>query len=118
MKFGTVTPELVAFAVQDEHYKDLPSRIMAISDAFNQELHDVADAGCPVIQMEEPQIHLLAARGLWTSHQSRVHAEGVQQHRQRTAREDRGVVPHVLGESIAAADVQDGAVATSRRSSC
>jgi 5-methyltetrahydropteroyltriglutamate--homocysteine methyltransferase len=63
VKFGTVTPELVAFAVQDEHYKDIPSRIMAISDAFNVELHDLADAGCPVIQMEEPQIHLLAARG-------------------------------------------------------
>jgi 5-methyltetrahydropteroyltriglutamate--homocysteine methyltransferase len=63
VKFGTVTPELVAFAVQDEHYKDIPSRIMAISDAFNTELHDLADAGCPVIQMEEPQIHLLAARG-------------------------------------------------------
>jgi len=64
VKFGTVTPELVAFAVQDEHYKDVPSRIMAVSDAFNEELHDLADAGCPVIQMEEPQIHLLAARGL------------------------------------------------------
>jgi len=63
VKFGTVTPELVAFAVQDEHYKDLPSRILAMSDAFNQELHDLADAGCPVIQLEEPQIHLLAARG-------------------------------------------------------
>jgi 5-methyltetrahydropteroyltriglutamate--homocysteine methyltransferase len=64
VKFGTVTPELVAFAVQDEHYKDIRSRIMAISDAFNEELHDLADAGCPVIQMEEPQIHLLAARGI------------------------------------------------------
>ena len=63
VKFGTVTPELVAFAVQDSHYKDLPERIMAFSDAFNEELHDLADAGCPVIQMEEPQIHLLAARG-------------------------------------------------------
>jgi 5-methyltetrahydropteroyltriglutamate--homocysteine methyltransferase len=63
VKFGTVTPELVAFAVQDEHYTDLPSRILAMSDAFNQELHDLADAGCPIIQMEEPQIHLLAARG-------------------------------------------------------
>ena len=62
VKFGTVTPELVAFAVQDEHYQDIPSRIMAISDAFNEELHDLADAGCQVIQMEEPQIHLLAAR--------------------------------------------------------
>ena len=64
VKFGTVTPELVAFAVQDRYYKDLPERIMAISDALNAELHDLADAGCPVIQMEEPQIHLLAARGI------------------------------------------------------
>jgi 5-methyltetrahydropteroyltriglutamate--homocysteine methyltransferase len=63
VKFGTVTPELVAFAVQDEYYKDLPTRIMALSDAFNEELHDLADTGCQVIQMEEPQIHLLAARG-------------------------------------------------------
>jgi 5-methyltetrahydropteroyltriglutamate--homocysteine methyltransferase len=64
VKFGTVTPELVAFAVQDFHYKDVRERIWAISDAFNEELHELADAGCPVIQMEEPQIHLLAARGI------------------------------------------------------
>ena len=63
VKFGTVTPELVAFAVQDGHYKDIPERIWAMAEAFNEELHDLADAGCPVIQMEEPQIHLLAARG-------------------------------------------------------
>jgi 5-methyltetrahydropteroyltriglutamate--homocysteine methyltransferase len=64
LKFGTVTPELVAFAVQDFYYKDVRERIWALSDAFNEELHAVADAGCPVIQMEEPQIHLLAARGV------------------------------------------------------
>ena len=64
VKFGTVTAELVAFAVQDDHYKDIRSRILAISDAFNEELHDLADAGCQVIQIEEPQIHLLAARGI------------------------------------------------------
>jgi len=64
VKFGTVTPELVAFAVQDEYYDDVPSRIMAISNALNEELHELADAGCPAIQMEEPQIHLLAARGI------------------------------------------------------
>jgi 5-methyltetrahydropteroyltriglutamate--homocysteine methyltransferase len=62
VKFGTVTPELVAFAVQDAHYTSIPDRIMAISEAFNKELHDLADAGCAVIQLEEPQIHLLAAR--------------------------------------------------------
>jgi 5-methyltetrahydropteroyltriglutamate--homocysteine methyltransferase len=65
VKFGTVTPELIAFAVQDAHYEDVPSRVMAISEALNEELHDLADAGCPVIQMEEPQIHLAAARGLY-----------------------------------------------------
>jgi 5-methyltetrahydropteroyltriglutamate--homocysteine methyltransferase len=64
VKFGTVTPELVAFAVQDEYYKDIRERIWAISEAFNEELHALADAGCPVIQMEEPQVHLLAARGV------------------------------------------------------
>jgi 5-methyltetrahydropteroyltriglutamate--homocysteine methyltransferase len=64
VKFGTVTPELVAFAVQDFYYKDVRDRIWAISDAFNEELHELADAGCPVIQMEEPQVHLLAARGV------------------------------------------------------
>jgi 5-methyltetrahydropteroyltriglutamate--homocysteine methyltransferase len=64
VKFGTVTPELVAFAVQDFYYKDVRERIWAISDAFNEELHELADAGCPVIQMEEPQVHLLAARGV------------------------------------------------------
>jgi 5-methyltetrahydropteroyltriglutamate--homocysteine methyltransferase len=63
VKFGTVTAELIAFAVLDRHYKDIVERIFAISDALNEELHELADAGCPVIQMEEPQIHLLAARG-------------------------------------------------------
>jgi 5-methyltetrahydropteroyltriglutamate--homocysteine methyltransferase len=37
---------------------------MAVSDALNAELTELADAGCKVIQMEEPQIHLLAAKGL------------------------------------------------------
>jgi 5-methyltetrahydropteroyltriglutamate--homocysteine methyltransferase len=64
VKFGTVTPELVAFAVQDRHYADIRERIWAISDALNEELLEVAEAGCPAIQLEEPQIHLLAARGV------------------------------------------------------
>ena len=64
VKFGTIMPELVAMAVRDLHYKDLRRAILAISDALNEELHELADAGCKVIQMEEPQIHLLAAKGL------------------------------------------------------
>ena len=64
VKFGTITAELIAMAVRDLHYKDLRKSILAISDALNAELHELADSGCKVIQMEEPQIHLLAAKGL------------------------------------------------------
>src|SRR4249920_129142 len=64
VKFGTIGPELVAFAVQDKHYKSIKDRILAITDALNSELHDLADAGCQVIQFEEPQVHLLAVRNI------------------------------------------------------
>jgi 5-methyltetrahydropteroyltriglutamate--homocysteine methyltransferase len=64
VKFGTIGPELVAFAVADHHYKSVKDRILAVADALNEELHELADAGCPAIQFEEPQIHLLAVRNI------------------------------------------------------
>jgi 5-methyltetrahydropteroyltriglutamate--homocysteine methyltransferase len=64
VKFGTIGPELVAFAAADRYYKSVKDRIEALADALNQELHALADAGCPVIQFEEPQIHLLTVRGI------------------------------------------------------
>jgi 5-methyltetrahydropteroyltriglutamate--homocysteine methyltransferase len=64
VKFGTIGPELVAFAVQDKHYKSIKDRILAVTDALNEELNELADAGCQVIQFEEPQIHLLAVRNI------------------------------------------------------
>jgi len=63
VKFGAVSAEIVAFASQDRYYKTLPERMFAIADAFNEEYNELADAGCPVIQMEEPQIHMVPARG-------------------------------------------------------
>lgn len=63
VKFGTITPELLAAAVDDQYYKDPVERIMALSNAINEELQELADAGCPVIQLEEPQIHMIPARG-------------------------------------------------------
>jgi 5-methyltetrahydropteroyltriglutamate--homocysteine methyltransferase len=62
VKFGAVSAEIVAFALQDRYYKSIPERMFAIADAFNEEYHELADAGCPVIQIEEPQIHLIAVR--------------------------------------------------------
>jgi 5-methyltetrahydropteroyltriglutamate--homocysteine methyltransferase len=63
IKFGTILPELIAASVEDDHYKDPVERTWAISDALNAELGELADAGCPVVQMEEPQIHMVPARG-------------------------------------------------------
>src|SRR5579862_9674723 len=63
VKFGTILPELLAAAVADDYYKDPVERCWAFSEALNQELNALADAGCPVIQLEEPQIHMVPARG-------------------------------------------------------
>src|SRR5229473_1565453 len=63
VKFGTILPELLAAAVADDYYQDPVERVWALSEALNQELNALADAGCPVIQLEEPQIHMVPARG-------------------------------------------------------
>ncbi|MDP6484838.1 MAG: hypothetical protein QGH70_13485, partial [Nitrospinota bacterium] len=62
VKFGTITPELVAGSVGNDHYKTRRGLIEAVSDVFNEELNALADAGAAVIQMEEPNIHLMAIR--------------------------------------------------------
>ena len=63
VKFGTILPELLAASVEDDYYKDVVERTWAFSNALNIELNKLADAGCPVIQMEEPFIHSVPARG-------------------------------------------------------
>jgi len=63
VKFGTILPELLAATAADDYYKDPVERTWAIGEALNAELHDLADAGCPVVQMEEPQIHMVPVRG-------------------------------------------------------
>jgi 5-methyltetrahydropteroyltriglutamate--homocysteine methyltransferase len=63
VKFGTILPELLAASVEDAYYKDPIERTWALSNALNEELDDLAGADCPVIQMEEPQIHMVPVRG-------------------------------------------------------
>ena len=63
VKFGTILPELLAASVGDEYYNDPVERTWALSEALNAELHELADAGCPVVQLEEPQIHMVPVRG-------------------------------------------------------
>ncbi len=63
IKFGTITAELLGLALKDTHYKNRRERILAIADAIHDELEEVVAAGCTVIQLEEPQLHLLGLRG-------------------------------------------------------
>jgi hypothetical protein len=49
---GTVTPELIAFAVQDFHYKTFAAHRLPAMHSTRVALAD----SCPIIQMEEPQI--------------------------------------------------------------
>ena len=57
VKFGTATPEVVEGALLNRHYEDRAELIHDIADVINAELHDLADAGCPIIQIEEPWVH-------------------------------------------------------------
>ncbi len=110
VKFGTVTPELVAFAVQDFYYKDVRERIWALERRVQRGAARARRRGLPRHpdgRAADPLAR--GARRRRQDHQPRVHARGVQQHRARAAREDRSLVPHVLGQPVAAAHVRASA---------
>ncbi|WP_437670879.1 hypothetical protein [Sorangium sp. So ce131] len=60
VKFGTCSGQLLEAVVLNQHYASRRELLFAIADSFNQELHDLADAGCPIIQIEEPLLHYVA----------------------------------------------------------
>ncbi len=57
VKLGGISGGLVEGMIDNRHYDDRRDLITDISVALNAEYHDLADAGCPVIQVEEPAIH-------------------------------------------------------------
>jgi 5-methyltetrahydropteroyltriglutamate--homocysteine methyltransferase len=62
VKFGTITPELIGTSVGNDHYATQEELIRDISAAMRAELLDLARAGCEIIQMEEPNIHLVGVQ--------------------------------------------------------
>jgi 5-methyltetrahydropteroyltriglutamate--homocysteine methyltransferase len=62
VKFGTITPELIGTSIGNDHYAKKEDLLHDISAAMREELLDVARAGCSVIQMEEPNIHLIGVQ--------------------------------------------------------
>jgi 5-methyltetrahydropteroyltriglutamate--homocysteine methyltransferase len=57
IKIGSVSAQILALMLADKHYGDRVALLMALSDALNGEYHALADAGAPIVQIEEPAIH-------------------------------------------------------------
>jgi 5-methyltetrahydropteroyltriglutamate--homocysteine methyltransferase len=60
VKFGTATPELIGTSVGNDHYTSQEELLRDISSAMREELVELAQAGCNLIQLEEPNIHLVS----------------------------------------------------------
>jgi 5-methyltetrahydropteroyltriglutamate--homocysteine methyltransferase len=54
VKLTVPGPLTIGEGVADEHYRDPRLRGAALADALNVEIRRLADAGCPVVQVDEP----------------------------------------------------------------
>lgn len=54
VKLTVPGPLTIGDSVADDHYRDPRLRGAALADALNVEIRRLADAGCPVIQVDEP----------------------------------------------------------------
>ena len=57
VKIGSISAQVVSHMCINDHYRDRYELLMALSEAFNDEYHALADAGAPLVQIEEPSIH-------------------------------------------------------------
>jgi len=58
VKFGTIVPDVLGTSLGNDFYAKQEDLLFALGDAMHDELDDLATAGCRIIQMEEPNIHL------------------------------------------------------------
>jgi len=61
VKIGTISAQILALMLTDEHYDDRLQLLMDLSVALNREYHALADSGAPIVQIEEPAIHQVIA---------------------------------------------------------
>ena len=57
VKFGAICAPGLASMLWDEHYHDDKALVLDLCDIMNAEFKELAAAGCPVIQVEEPRQH-------------------------------------------------------------
>src|SRR5215467_5423495 len=61
VKIGSISAQILALMLTNEHYKNGLDLLMDLSIALNKEYHALADAGAPLLQVEEPAIHQVIA---------------------------------------------------------
>src|ERR1700749_458383 len=61
VKIGSISAQILALMLTDEHYMNRLELLMDLSAALNKEYHALADAGAPLVQIEEPAIHQVIA---------------------------------------------------------
>ena len=57
VKIGSISAQILALMLTDEHYHDRLELLLDLSAALNREYHALADAGAPIVQVEEPAVH-------------------------------------------------------------
>ena len=58
VKFGTIVPDVLGTSLGNDFYAKQEDLLFALAEAMHEELDDLANAGCRIVQMEEPNIHL------------------------------------------------------------
>jgi len=59
VKFGTISSQSLTRMVWNEFYPTEKELILDLCDIMNQELRNLADSGCGLIQIEEPRHHFM-----------------------------------------------------------
>ena len=58
VKFGSISAQCIPGMLENEYYESEQDLVMDLANSINQELKELDNAGCPVIQVEEPAIHM------------------------------------------------------------
>jgi methionine synthase II (cobalamin-independent) len=62
VKFGAICAPALASMLWNRHYPDDRAMVLDLCDIMNAEFRELAAAGCPLIQVEEPRQHGLTTR--------------------------------------------------------
>ena len=60
VKFGAICAPALASMLWNEYYDDDKAMVFELCEIMNAEFRDMASAGCPLIQVEEPPHHMRA----------------------------------------------------------